>query len=99
MHLESGTIRFMGKGGKERLFQNSEPSVCKLLKQYYEAHKIESQKCGYFFVNQRGGRFTKQFIRIMLKKYTKQDGIEKENSTYIMHSVIVSVILLHMKVL
>lgn len=89
----------MGKGGKERLFQNSEPSVCKLLKQYYEAHKIERQKCGYFFVNQRGGRFTEQSIRIMLKKYTKQAGIEKENSTYIMHSVIVSVILLHMKVL
>ena len=48
MHLESGTIRFMGKGGKERLFQTSEPSVCKLLKQYYEAHKIESQTSGIF---------------------------------------------------
>ena len=75
--LESGTIRFMGKGGKERLIQIGEQSVCKLLNQYYEAHKTEIIQCGYFFVNQRGGRFTEQSIRVMLKKYTKQAGIER----------------------
>lgn len=75
--LESGTIRFMGKGGKERLIQIGEQSVCKLLNQYYEAHKTEIVQCGYFFVSQRGGRFTEQSIRVMLKKYTKQAGIER----------------------
>lgn len=75
--LESGTIRFMGKGGKERLVQISEKSVCKLLKQYYEMNKTEILQCGYFFVNQRGERFTEQSIRIMMKKYTKQVGIER----------------------
>ena len=75
--LESGTIRFMGKGGKERLVQISEKSVCKLLKQYYEMNKTEILQCGYFFVNQRGERFTEQSIRIMMKKYTKQAGIER----------------------
>ena len=75
--LESGTIRFMGKGGKERLVQISEKSVCKLLKQYYEMNKTEILQCGYFFVNQRGERYTEQSIRIMMKKYTKQAGIER----------------------
>lgn len=75
--LESGTIRFMGKGGKERLIQIGEQSVCKLLNQYYEAHKTEIVQCGYFFVSQRGGRFTEQSIRVMLKKHTKQAGIER----------------------
>ena len=75
--LESGTIRFMGKGGKERLIQIGEQSICKLLNQYYEVHKEVIQKSGYFFVNRRGGRFTEQSIRGMLKKYTKEAGIER----------------------
>ena len=75
--LESGTIRFMGKGGKERLIQIGEKSVCNLLKEYYEKNRMAIQVCGYFFVNQRGKRFTEQSIRIMLKKYTKCAGIDR----------------------
>lgn len=67
----------MGKGGKERLVQIGEQSICKLLNEYYETHKEAIQKSGYFFVNQRGGRFAEQSIRLMLKKYTKEAGIER----------------------
>ena len=32
---------------------------------------------GFFFVNSRGERYTEQSIRLMLKKYTKLAGIER----------------------
>lgn len=75
--LGSGTIRFMGKGGKERYVQIGDPSVLKLLRLYYAKNKKEIKKSGYFFVNLRGNRFTEQSIRLMFKKYTKLAGIER----------------------
>lgn len=75
--LESGTIRFEGKGRKERVVQISDKSVCALLKHYYKENEEKICKCGFFFVNQCGRRFTEQSIRRMLKKYVKQAGIEK----------------------
>ncbi len=39
------------------------------------ARKTRAQQ--YFFVNNRGNRYTEQSIRLMLKKYTKQAGIER----------------------
>lgn len=75
--LNSGLIRFMGKGGKERYIQIGGPSILKLLKRYYAENEKAIKESGYFFVNQRGGRFTEQSIRIMLKKYTKLAGIDR----------------------
>lgn len=75
--LDSGLIRIMGKGGKERYIQIGEPSVLRLLKKYYSANEQTIRQSGYFFVNQRGGRFSEQSIRIMMKKYTKQAGIDR----------------------
>lgn len=77
VNLNSGLIRIMGKGGKERYVQISEPSLIKLLKQYYQENKKEIRESGYFFVNQRGHRFSEQSIRLMLKKYTILAGIER----------------------
>lgn len=75
--LDSGTIRFMGKGGKERYVQIGENSILKLLKKYYYENKEAIRRSGYFFVNQRGYRFTEQSIRLMLKKYTRLAGIDR----------------------
>ncbi len=75
--LDSGRIRIMGKGGKERYVQIVEEDVLKLLRRYYQANEDAIQKSGYFFVNQRGERFTEQSVRLMLQKYAKQAGIEK----------------------
>lgn len=77
INLESGVIRFMGKGGRERIIQIAEKSVLDLLRRYYGENSNNIQKCGYFFVNQRGSRYTEQSIREMLKKYTKQAGIKR----------------------
>ncbi len=77
INIDSGLIRIMGKGDKERYIQIGEISVLQLLKRYYDANKEAIKKSGYFFINQRGTRFTEQSIRNMLKKYTRLAGIER----------------------
>lgn len=77
INLESGIICFMGKGGKERIIQIAEHSVLNILQRYYKQNEKAIQECGYFFVNQRGNRYTEQSIREMLKRNTKQAGIKR----------------------
>ena len=77
INLNTGLIRLMGKGGKERYVQISNTSVLEVLKKYYDENKQTIRKCGYFFINNRENRYTEQSIRLMLKKYTKQAGIER----------------------
>lgn len=77
INLNTGLIRLMGKGGKERYVQISNTSILEVLKKYYEENEQAIKKSGYFFVNNRESRYTEQSIRLMLKKYTKQAGIER----------------------
>lgn len=73
--LCAGTIRIMGKGGKERYIQIGEPDVINLLRRYYEANTDEIEANEYFFINNRGQRFSEQSIRLMIKKYARAAGI------------------------
>ena len=76
INLNSGLIRIMGKGGKERYIQISNEAVLVILRKYYAENEKDIKKSGYFFVNNRGNRYTEQSIRLMLRKYTKKAGIE-----------------------
>lgn len=76
--LNSGLIRIMGKGGKERYIQIGEESILKLLRKYYMENAEKISACGYFFVNARGNRFSEQSIRLMLVKYLRMAGIERK---------------------
>mgnify|MGYP004470446251 CR=1 FL=1 len=76
INLNSGLIRIMGKGGKERYIQISNEAVLEILRKYYAENEMEIKKSGYFFVNNRGNRYTEQSIRLMLRKYRKRAGIE-----------------------
>lgn len=75
--LQSGLICFKGKGNKERYVQIGNYEVLKWMQEYYLENQREIEACGFFFVNNRGGRFTEQSIRLMLKKYTKAAGIRR----------------------
>lgn len=75
--LGSGVIRIDGKGDKERYIQISAEDILLLLRQYYEEYKESIDNSGFFFVNRNGKRFTEQSIREMIKKYTKQAGIDR----------------------
>ncbi|MDD3363209.1 MAG: tyrosine-type recombinase/integrase [Hespellia sp.] len=77
INLESGLMRIMGKGGKERYIQIGDQDIIYLLKEYYKENEAAIKKQGYFFVNKRGSRFTEQSIRAMVKKYTCLAGIER----------------------
>ena len=77
INLNTGLIRLMGKGGKERYVQISNTSILEGLKKYYDENEQSIKKSGYFCVNNRESRYTEQSIRLMLKKYTKQAGIER----------------------
>lgn len=77
INLNTGLIRIMGKGGKERYIQISNASILAILKKYYAENEQSIKKSGYFFVNNRESRYTEQSIRLMLKKYTKLAGINR----------------------
>lgn len=77
INLNSGLIKIMGKGGKERYIQIAVPEILDILKKYYLQNIESIKKSGYFFVNNRGRRFSEQSIRLMIKKYTNLAGIER----------------------
>lgn len=75
--LNTGAVKIMGKGGKERYILISDVKVLQLLWEYYEENENAIKKSGYFFINKRGDRFTEQSIRLMIKKYAKLAGIDR----------------------
>ena len=77
INLNTGLIKIMGKGSKERYIQVASPEILEILKKYYEYNSEAIRMSGFFFVNSRGNRYTEQSIRLMLKKYTKMAGIER----------------------
>lgn len=77
INLNTGLIKIMGKGGKERYVQIASDEILDILKKYYDQNSDHIKRSGFFFVNSRGNRYTEQSIRLMLKKYTKQAGIER----------------------
>ena len=60
INLNTGLIRLMGKGGKERYVQISNTSILEVLKKYYDENEQSIKKSGYFFVNNRESRYTEQ---------------------------------------
>lgn len=78
INLNSGLIRIMGKGRKERYIQISNTAVLDILRKYYAENEPKIKKSGYFFINNRGNRYTEQSIRLMLKKYTLKAGIQRK---------------------
>ena len=70
-------LNYEVKNSKERYIQIASSEILGILKNYYRENAEEIKQSGFFFVNNRGGRYTEQSIRLMLKKYTKLAGIER----------------------
>ena len=77
VNLNTGLIKIMGKGGKERYVQIASSEILGVLKNYYKENAEDIKQSGFFFVNNRGCRYTEQSIRLMLKKYAKLAGVER----------------------
>lgn len=75
--LEEGILRIRGKGAKERIIQIGNQDVLTSLKNYYNANYEAIVKEGYFFTNKQGNILSDQAARNMLKKHTKNAGINQ----------------------
>lgn len=63
------TVKFYGKGSKERIIQIENPNVQKSIENYRRLFEYEISACGYFFVNKLHTRLTEQSVRSMINKY------------------------------
>ena len=75
--FSTGLIKIMRKGGKERYIQIASTEILGILRKYYHQNAEVIKESGFFFVNNRRSRYTEQSIKLMLKKYTKLAGIER----------------------
>lgn len=69
IHLTDGVILIYGKGAKERRLQISNPSVLRILREYYRDFCPQIQCCNHFFANQNGNALSDQAVRRMINKY------------------------------
>lgn len=74
--LSGNSVRFYGKGSKERIIPIENFAVLSILKKYRLMYEKEISASGYFFVNKLGGRMTEQSVRNMINTYCKLCGVE-----------------------
>lgn len=76
--LDERVIRCFGKGSKERLVPIGE-YVVDAIKNYLEVRmEIVKKFCPNLFVTKRGGKFTREGIWKLIKRYAKKEKIEKD---------------------
>ncbi|MBM3706567.1 MAG: site-specific tyrosine recombinase XerD, partial [Actinobacteria bacterium] len=77
--LDENLIRFIGKGGKERITPIGQTAMSYLLKYLnHSRFNLESeQKNKYVFLNKWGGPITRQGFWKILKQYSKKFNFEK----------------------
>lgn len=63
------TVKFYGKGSKERIIQIENLNVQKSIENYQRLFEHEISACGYFFVNKLHNRLNEQSVRNMVNKY------------------------------
>ena len=74
--LTGRTVRILGKGSKERIIQIENDDVISVLKKYKKAREQNAHSEGYFFLNNRGNRFSEQSARNVLTRLERQIGSE-----------------------
>ena len=65
------TIKFYGKGSKERIIQIENKSVRKAIENYSLLFAKDIKSSGFFFVNRLHNRLSEQSVRSMINKYAK----------------------------
>lgn len=70
--FNENTVKFFGKGSKERLIQLVNPPVITALIQYQILFERELAYSPYFFINKLNNRLTEQSVRLMITKYSSK---------------------------
>ncbi len=81
--LEECLIRVMGKGSKERIIPLGDYAI-DALKNYIinYRHILNKKNTTYIFLNNQGGKLSRQFIFKTIKKYALKKGIRKNISPH-----------------
>lgn len=74
--LLGNSVKFYGKGSKERIIPIENFAVLSILRKYHSLFEKEIPDSGYFFVNKLGRRMTEQSVRSMINFYCKQCGVD-----------------------
>ena len=74
--LLGNSVKFYGKGSKERIIPLENFAVLSILRKYHSLFEKEIPDSGYFFVNKLGRRMTEQSVRNMINFYCKQCGVD-----------------------
>ena len=74
--LLGNSVKFYGKGSKERIIPIENFAVLSILRKYHSLFEKEILDSGYFFVNKLGRRMTEQSVRNMINFYCKQCGVD-----------------------
>ncbi|MBQ6946062.1 MAG: tyrosine-type recombinase/integrase [Ruminococcus sp.] len=73
--LQGNSIKFFGKGAKERIIPIENLEVVTILKKYYMLHEQDISNCEMFFVNKLKRRLTEQSVRNMLQRCCEECNI------------------------
>ena len=78
--LEQGTVRCLGKGGKERVIPVHSGAIAVLRRYIDEARPtlVKQQSERSLFLNRRGQRLSRQGFWLILKAHAKRSGISKK---------------------
>ena len=74
--LLGNSVKFYGKGSKERIIPIENFAVLSILRKYHSLFEKEIPDSGYFFVNKLGRRMTEQSVRNMINFYCNQCGVD-----------------------
>jgi integrase/recombinase XerD len=79
INLEAGYIRTIGKGSKERIVPMGTKAIDSLKRYMIEgrASLLKKGASPYLFLNNRGGRLTRQGLWKILRNYARKAGITK----------------------
>ncbi|MCT4646813.1 MAG: tyrosine-type recombinase/integrase [Carboxylicivirga sp.] len=78
INVDSGDLKVLGKGSKERIIQICENSVLSLLRDYKKLFKDAIQGHNYFFINRLNKPLSEQSVRYMIRNYSELAGLTKK---------------------
>lgn len=91
--LKNKIMKVTGKGSKERYIQITNKSVQESLKNYQKLFSKEISKSGFYFVNNRGTRFSEQSARLMVDKYTRLSNVGMHITPHMFRHTIATLLL------
>ncbi|MEI7771647.1 MAG: tyrosine recombinase [Chloroflexales bacterium] len=88
--LDAGTVRCVGKAGRERVLPLT-PTAATAIEEYLDVARAQiarsaGEDCGGLFLNHRGKRLTRQGFWLILKGYADQVGLHELTPHTLRHS-------------